>query len=165
MAAMSPSPPSGPPGFSRRTLLAASAAGLAFVVTGCTSAPADEREQVTGEQADGLTAQVAVQEAVVSAFVAAGAADPAMAAEVADLAAQADEQLARLRAAAPGNSPSATASSAAAPPAPETRAWLRGQVSAAAASHAAACVEQSGARAALLGSISAGLAGQDGRLA
>jgi hypothetical protein len=38
-------------------------------------------------------------------------------------------------------------------------------VSAAAASHAAACVEQSGARAALLGSIAAGLAGQDGRLA
>jgi hypothetical protein len=38
-------------------------------------------------------------------------------------------------------------------------------VSAAATSHATACVEQSGARAALLGSIAAGLRGQDGRLA
>ena len=44
-------------------------------------------------------------------------------------------------------------------------AWLRGQVAAAATSHAAACLEQSGARAALLGSIAAGLRGQDGRLA
>lgn len=155
--------------FSRRTLLAASAAGLAVLVTGCTSTTADEREQVTGEQADELGAQVAVQEAVVSAFVAAGAADPALAAEVADLAAQAGEQLARLRAAAPGSSSSGSSSSGTAaggaPPAPETRAWLRGQVATAAASHASACVDQSGARAALLGSIAAGLAGQDGRLA
>ncbi|MCW2741550.1 MAG: hypothetical protein JWR45_1972, partial [Blastococcus sp.] len=41
----------------------------------------------------------------------------------------------------------------------------RGQVAAAATSHAAACLDQSGARAALLGSIAAGLRGQDGRLA
>jgi hypothetical protein len=162
---MSPPLPSCPPGFSRRTLLAASAAGLAFLATGCTSSSADEREQVTGQQADELTAQVAVQEAVVSAFVAAGAADPALAGEVADLAAQADEQLARLRAAAPGSSPSASRSGGGAPPAPETRAWLRTQVATAAASHATACLDQSGARAALLGSIAAGLAGQDGRLA
>jgi hypothetical protein len=162
---MSPPPPPGPPGFSRRTLLAASAAGLAFLVTGCTAPAADEREKVTSRQADELGAQVAVQEAVVSAFVAAGAADPALAAEVADLAAQADEQLARLRAAAPGSSTSASASSGGAPPAPDTRAWLRGQVAASAASHATACLDQSGARAALLGSIAAGLAGQDGRLA
>ena len=157
--------PSGPPGFTRRTLLAASAAGLAVLATGCSSSSADEREKVTGRQADELSAQVAVQETVVSAFVAAGAADPALAGEVADLAAQADQQLARLRAAAPGSSTSAAASSMGAPPAPETRAWLRGQVAAAAASHAAACVGQSGARAALLGSVAAGLAGQDGRLA
>jgi hypothetical protein len=43
--------------------------------------------------------------------------------------------------------------------------WLRGQVAAAADSHATASVDQSGARAALLGSIAAGLRGQDGRLA
>ncbi|TFV63424.1 UNVERIFIED_ORG: hypothetical protein E4P37_14680 [Bacillus sp. AZ43] len=162
---MSAALPSHPRGFSRRTLLAVSAAGVAFAAAGCTSPAADEREQVTGEQADGLSAQVAVQEAVVSAFVAAGAADPALAAEVADLAAQADEQLARLRAAAPGNPTSTATPAGGAPPAPETRAWLRGQVAAAAASHAAACIDQSGARAALLGSIAAGLAGQDGRLA
>jgi hypothetical protein len=157
--------PSGPPGFSRRTLLAASAAGLAFLATGCTSSSADEREKVTGRQADELTAQVTVQETLVSAYVAAGAADPALAGQVADLAAQADQQLARLRAAAPGSSASTSPPAGGAPPAPETRAWLRAQVAAAAASHAAASVDQSGARAALLGSIAAGLAGQDGRLA
>jgi hypothetical protein len=165
MTAMSPPHPSGPPGFSRRTLLAASAAGLAFLATGCTSSTADEREKVTSEQADELSAQVAVQETVVSAFAAAGAADPALAGEVADLAAQAGEQLTRLRAAAPGSSASASRSAAGAPPAPETRPWLRAQVATAAASHATACLDQSGARAALLGSIAAGLAGQDGRLA
>jgi hypothetical protein len=165
MTAMSSPLPSGPRGFSRRTLLAVSAAGLAVLATGCTSSSADEREQVTSEQADELSAQVAVQEAVVSAYVAAGAADPALAAEVADLAAQADEQLTRLRAAAPGSSSSSTPPAGGAPPAPATRAWLREQVATASASHAAACIDQSGARAALLGSIAAGLAGQDGRLA
>ncbi|MFD2091270.1 hypothetical protein [Blastococcus deserti] len=162
---MSPPLASGPPGFSRRTLLAASAAGLAVLATGCTSSSADEREKVTGEQADELTAQVAVQEGLVSAFVAAGAADPALAAEVSDLAAQADEQLARLRAAAPGSSAAPSSAAGGAPPAPATRAWLREQVALAASSHATACLDQSGARAALLGSIAAGLAGQDGRLA
>ena len=40
---MSPARPrsSARPGFSRRTLLAASAAGLALLVAGCTAAPAD----------------------------------------------------------------------------------------------------------------------------
>ena len=57
------------PGFSRRTLLAASAAGLALLVAGCTEEPADPREQVTSEQADELAAQVAVQEALVGARV------------------------------------------------------------------------------------------------
>jgi hypothetical protein len=157
MTLMSPPLPLRPAGFSRRTLLVVSAAGVAFLATGCTASSADEREKVTSQQADELTAQVAVQESLVSAFVAAGAADPALAGEVSDLAAQADEQLTRLRAAAPGSSATASA--------PETRAWLRAQVAAAAASHATACLDQSGARAALLGSIAAGLAGHDGRLA
>lgn len=162
---MSPPLPSGPRDLSRRTVLMASTAGLAVLATGCTSSSTDGRVRVASRQADRFGAQVAVQQAVISAFVAAGVADPALAAEVADLAAQADEQLARLRAAAPGNPSSSSAPAGGAPPAPGTRAWLRGQVATAAASHAAACIDQSGARAALLGSIAAGLAGQDGRLA
>ena len=47
MGAMSPSPATPPPGFSRRTLLAASAAGLALLAAGCSSPPVDEREKVT----------------------------------------------------------------------------------------------------------------------
>jgi hypothetical protein len=164
MVAMPPTAAPRPPGFSRRTLLAVSATGLAFVAVGCSSPPAEEREKVTSEQADSLSAQVAVQETLVAAFAAAQAADPGLTAQVAELAAQADEQLAKLKAAAPGSTASA-ASSAPAPAAPETRGWLRGQVAAAATSHATASVDQSGARAALLGSIAAGLRGQDGRLA
>ncbi|TFV70568.1 hypothetical protein E4P39_20000 [Blastococcus sp. CT_GayMR19] len=157
-------PPSRPPGFSRRTLLAASAVGLALLSTGCTSSPDDEAAEVTSEQADELAVQVAVQEGLIKAFADAGAADPALAAAVAELAAQAATQLERLRDAAPGGAASA-APSAGPPGGPEAKAWLRGQVAAAASSHAAACLEQSGARAALLGSIAAGLRGQDGRLA
>jgi hypothetical protein len=153
-----------PPGFSRRTLLAVSATGLAFVAAGCSSPPAEEREKATSQQADLLSAQVAVQETLVAAFAAAGAADPGLGAEVGELAAQADEQLARLRAAAPGST-STAGSATPAPAAPETRGWLRGEVAAAATSHATACLDQSGARAALLGSIAAGLRGQDSRLA
>ena len=161
---MSPLPSPAPRGFSRRTLLAASAAGLALVTAGCTSSPPDERERVTGEQADQLLGQVAVQETLVAAYTAAGAADPALAGAVADLAAQAGEQLERLRDAAPGATPSPSYPGT--PPSPaEARPWLRAQVASAATSHATACVDQSGARAALLGSISAGLRGQDGRLA
>ena len=165
---MSPLDPSFPPrpwsrGFSRRTLLAASAAGVAVLATGCTSPGADEQERVTSEQADLLADQVAAQAALVAAIGAAGAADPALAAAVTDLATEAEAQLERLEAAAPGSSASP---SSAAPPSPaEARAWLRGQVAATAASHAAACLDQSGARAALLGSIAAGLRGHDGRLA
>jgi hypothetical protein len=160
---MSPTAPPPSPGFSRRTLLAASGAGLALLVAGCSSPPADPREQVTSKQADELAAQVAVQETLVAAFAAAGAADPALAAEVAELASQADAQLKRLRDASPGSGGSSAATPA--PAGPEARAWLRGQVAAAATSHATASVNQSGARAALLGSIAAGLRGQDGRLA
>jgi hypothetical protein len=152
-------------GFTRRTMLAASAAGLAALVVGCTAEPADPREQVTSEQADELAAQVAVQEALVAAFAAAGAADPALAGAVAEQAAQAEVQLERLKAAAPGASASATATSAAPPAGPEAKAWLRTQVADAATSHATACLGQSGARAALLGSIAAGLRGQDAVLA
>ena len=73
-------------------------------------------------------------------------------------------QLKRLKAAAPGAGSSAS-TSAPVPAGTDARAWLRDQVAAAATSHAAACVDLSGARAALLGSIAAGLRGQDGRLA
>src|SRR5690606_15880061 len=110
------------------------------------------REKVTSEQADELAAQVTVQEGLVAAVAAAGTADPALSAETADLTAQAQEQLTRLRAAAPGASASAS-TSASVPPGSDVRGWLRGQVSAAAASHEAACAGQSGARAALLGSL------------
>jgi hypothetical protein len=161
---MSPPPALGPPGFSRRTLLAASAAGVALLVAGCTSSPVDERETVTGRQVDQLAAQLAVQDGLVAAYDAAAAADPALGSAVAELAAQARKQLDELRAAAPNSTPSAAASSSAAP-AGDAKAWLRAQVKAAATSHAAACLDQSGARAALLGSIAAGLRGQDGRLA
>jgi hypothetical protein len=149
----------------RRTLLAASAAGMALLATGCTASPgAEEREKATDEQADKLADQVAVQAALVAAIAAAGAADPALAGAIADLTTQADQQLERLRAAAPGSSASSSASPT--PPSPaEARGWLRGQVAATATSHATACLDQSGARAALLGSIAAGLRGHDGRLA
>jgi hypothetical protein len=164
---MAPLPLPAPSGFSRRTLLAASAVGLSVLVVGCTAEPADPREQVTSEQADELAAQVAVQESLVAAFAAAGAADPALAGAVAEQAAQVQEQLDRLKAAAPGASASSSGSSSspAAPAGPEARAWLRTQVADTAASHAAACLDQSGARAALLGSIAAGLKGQDAVLA
>jgi hypothetical protein len=142
-------------------LLAASAAGVAVLAVGCTSSSDAGDEEVTSEQADALAGQVGVQAALVAAYAAAGAADPGLAGAVAEPAAQAEQQLDRLRAAAPGAS--ATADSTAAPAVgPDPRAWLREQVAAAATSHTTACVEQTGARAALLGSIAAGLRGQDG---
>jgi hypothetical protein len=162
---MSSPPALRPLGFPRRTLLAASAAGAALLVAGCTTATPDPRETVTSEQADELAAQLAVQETLVAAYVAATTADPVLGPAVAELADQAAEQLERLRAAAPNSSSSATPSTPAPPSGPEAKAWLRAQVAAAATSHATACLDQSGARAALLGSISAGLRGQDGRLA
>ncbi|WP_448627399.1 hypothetical protein [Geodermatophilus sp. URMC 64] len=160
LAAVS-SPPGARTAFSRRTLLAASAAGLGALLVGCT--PSDDEASVTPQQADELAGQVTVQEALVAAFTAATTADPAL--QVADLAAQAQEQLDRLKAAAPGSSASASSSNAVAPAAPDARAWLRSQVAATADSHAAACLDQTGARAALLGSIAAGLRGQDAQLA
>jgi len=161
-----PLPPSpAPPAFSRRTLLTATAAGLGVLLVGCTSD--DDTAAVTPRQADQLTDQVTVQEGVVAAFAAAGAADPDLGTQVAGLAAQAQQQLDRLRAAVPSpTSPAASsAASSGAGPTGDPRSWLRAQVAGAADSHATACLDQTGARAALLGSIAAGLRGQDGRLA
>lgn len=45
------------------------------------------------------------------------------------------------------------------------RAYLRAEVARAAAAHAAACPDSTGARAALLGSVSAGLRGAERQLA
>ena len=149
--------------FSRRTLLAASAAGLGALLVGCTSN--DGKAPVTAQQADQLAGQVSTQQALVDAFAAAAAADPALGTAVADLATQVTKQLDRLKAAAPGPSSSASSSAAAVPAGQDPRAWLGSQVTATADSHAKACVDQTGARAALLGSIAAGLRGMAGQLA
>ncbi|MGY1621679.1 hypothetical protein ACI789_05730 [Geodermatophilus sp. SYSU D00965] len=163
---MSPSPPPAPLGLSRRAFLVGSA-GLALAVAGCTGGSDDPA--VDRRQADRLAAQVAVQEAVVAAYAAAGAADTALAGEIGELAAQAGRQLVRLRAAAPSSTSSAAASSSPAgatpPPGADVRGWLREQVAAAAGSHADASADQSGAPAALLGSIAAGLRGHEAALA
>ncbi|TFV58763.1 hypothetical protein E4P41_12485 [Geodermatophilus sp. DF01-2] len=163
---MAPSPTPAPAGFSRRALLASSV-GLALLAAGCTAGSSGAG--VGTEEADRLAEQVAVQEAVVAAYALATTADPALA--LSDLAAQATEQLERLRAAAPSpGTPSAAASTAgAAPPSPppgaDVRTWLREQVAVAAEAHARAAVAQTGARAALLGSIAAGLRGHEAALA
>jgi hypothetical protein len=164
MTGMPVPPAPAPRAFSRRALLAS--AGAVLLAAGCTGSPDPAGEPVTAEQADQLAGQVAVQEALVAAFAAAGAADPALAAAVSALAGQADDQLARLRAAAPGSPATGTPPPSAAPPAGgDVRGWLRGEVGATAAAHAAAAVDQTGARAALLGSIAAGLRGQEAVLA
>jgi hypothetical protein len=159
-------PPSSPTGFSRRRLLAG-AAGLALLAAGCTAGgtedPDGDTARASAEDAR-LAGQVPVQEAVVAAYDAAAAADPALGGQVAPLAEQARTQLERLREAAP----TATASASAAPVPPaggDVRGWLRGQVAGAASSHAVACVDASGARAALLGSVAAGLRGHEAALA
>jgi hypothetical protein len=164
MAVMAATAPLVAVAFSRRTLLAASAAGLGVLLVGCTSGGG--KAPVTAQQADQLAGQVSAQQALVAAFAAAAAADPAVGTAVADLATQVKQQLDRLHAAAPGPSSSASSSSAPAVPAgQDARGWLRTQVTATADSHAKACLDQTGARAALLGSIAAGLRGMDGRLA
>ena len=159
------------PVLSRRRLLAA--AGAVALLAGC-SFGEKPKPDVTPRQADQLAEQVAAQEALVAAFAAAAAAAPALGTKVADLADQARQQLDRLKAAAPGvtasSSPapsgsSASAATAAPPPGADVQGWLRQQVAATATAHADACLDQVGARAALLGSIAAGLRGQDGRLA
>jgi len=157
------------PGLTRRALLASSAAGLALLVAGCTASGKNPAEPVTDRQAEAMAAQVRVQAALVSAYRAAAKADSALGSVTATMATQAGQQLDRLRAAAPGTRSSASgSSSSSAPPAPaagqDAKAWLAAQVTATADSHAAACVQQVGARSALLGSIAAGLRGQAGQL-
>jgi hypothetical protein len=161
--------------FSRRRLLVAALAGTALAVTGCTTGAADDADAVTPTQVDQLAAQVRVQETLVAAYDDAFAASPELAAAAGPLAEQARAQLERLRAAAPGAGagPSSTGSSSpgSSPTGAPTvdpagaRAYLRAQVATAADAHAAACPGFTGGRAALLGSIAAGLRGQDGQLA
>ena len=160
---MAPLAPPAPAGFPRRAFLAASA-GLALLAAGCT-AGSSGGPAVSTEEADRLAGQVAVQETVVAAYAVATTADPALA--LSDLAAQAGEQLDRLRAAAPSSTSPAASSSAppSPPPGGDVRTWLREQVAGAAASHAAACTRQTGARAALLGAVAAGLRGHEAALA
>ena len=157
----------GPVRLTRRSFLAATAAGVALLAAGCTAGDGDGSEPVTAAQVDSLAAQVAAQEALVAAYAAATAADAALGRQVAVLAEQAGTQLERLRAASPGSGASGSASgSGVAPQAgADVRGWLRGQVTAAADSHAGACLEQTGARAALLGSVAAGLRGHAAQLA
>ncbi len=149
-------------GLSRRRFVAG-AAGLALLAAGCTSAGSDGGATArTPVEDDRLAGQVPVQETVVAAYAAAAAADPALGGRVAALAEQAGAQLERLREAAPA---ATAAAPAPAPPAGgDVLGWLRAQVGTAAASHAAACVDASGARAALLGSVAAGLRGHEAAL-
>ncbi len=167
----------GAPTLSRRALLAAALAGTAVAVAGCTGGGDGGTDAVTRAQIDHLADQVAVQAALVAAFDRALAGAPALAGTATVLADQARQQLDRLRAATPSaGSPAAasgrataTSESAAGSAAPldpaGARAWLRAEVARAADAHAAACPGFSGGRAALLGSIAAGLRGMDGQLA
>jgi hypothetical protein len=169
------SPGSVPAGaFTRRALLAAALVGTAAVAAGCTSSDGDAADAVTPAQLDQLADQVAVQTALVAAYDRVSATSPAIATAVAVLAAQARAQLERLRAAAPGLGATSAAGSSPAPAPVEptvpadaagARAYLRTEVDRAAAAHAAACPGFTGARAALLGSIAAGLRGAAGQLA
>lgn len=153
--------------FSRRALLVGALAGTAVVAVGCTGMAGGGADAITPAEADQLAAQVDVQTVLVGAYDDAFAAAPELAIAAAVLADQARQQLERLRAAAPGTA----ASSSGASPSPAAldpaaaRAYLRAQIAGAAAAHAAACPGFTGARAALLGSIAAGLRGQVGQLA
>jgi len=174
---LSSSPAAG--AFSRRSLLLGTLAGAAALASGCTSEPGGTADAVTPAQVDRLAAQVQVQEALVAAYDRALATGPELAAAATGLAGQARAQLDRLRAAAPGATSSAppatgtpasttsttTTTTDAPPDAAGAREWLRTRVTGAADAHAAACPAFTGGRAALLGSISAGLRGQAGALA
>jgi hypothetical protein len=161
MTAMSLPPAPRQPGFSRRTLLAglAGASGMVLLAA-CTSDDGGDGSAPTPEEADRLADQVAVQEVVVAAYAAAAAADPALGNRVAVQSEQATAQLDRLRAAAPGATSSAPADLGGPPPGGEVQTWLRDRIGTGADAHEAACAEQVGGRAALLGSIAAGLRGQ-----
>ncbi|MFQ1001323.1 hypothetical protein [Modestobacter sp. SSW1-42] len=169
---LSSSPAAG--AFSRRSLLLGTLAGAAALATGCTGEPVETSDAVTPAQVDQLAAQVQVQEELVAAYDRALAAAPDLTATATGLAAQARAQLDRLRAAAPGAGASSSAPPSpgapatgpdAAPDAAGARAWLRTRVTTTADAHAAACPAFAGGRAALLGSIAAGLRGQAGQLA
>lgn len=172
-----PVPPATRVVLSRRALLlAAGAVPVLGVLAACTSEPPGA-DAVTPAQVDRLAGQLAAQEQLVAAGAAAFAVSPELAAAAAPLAEQWQQQLDRLRAAAPSVTGSATAASASSPTASATapttapttaadpRAQLRAQVAATADAHATACLDFTGARAALLGSIAAGLRGHDGLLA
>lgn len=170
---MSDSSPAVPAGaLSRRTLLTAALVGTAALVTGCTTAGGEPADAVTPAQVDRLADQVAVQLALVAAVDQALIASPGLGLPATVLAEQARAQLARLQAAAPGAATPSGPSAGAAPAAPVVpsdpsgaRAFLRAEVSRAWTAHAAACPDLTGARAALLGSIAAGLRGAEGQLA
>jgi len=177
MGAMStrPAPPRAAGTFGRRTLLlVAGATPLLGVLAACTGG-APDADSVTPAQVDRLAGQLGVQEELVAAGALAFAASPELAAAAATLAEQWQQQLDRLRRAAPSVTASAASSStgpAGSTPAEDTsaqggdpRADLRARVAATAESHAAACLDFTGARAALLGSIAAGLRGHDAVLA
>jgi hypothetical protein len=158
---------------SRRTVLTALAVGTATLVTGCTGWSGDDAGETAGPpERDPLADQVDAQQALVDAYATAFAASPDLATRAAPLAAQTAEQLTRLQAAAPALPTTAAATTpgaptTASPPAPlpaDALGWLRGQVEVAAASHATACPGLSGPRAALLGSIAAGLRGHTTQL-
>ncbi len=153
--------------FPRRTLLAAALVGTAAVAAGCTAPDEDAADAVTPAQVDQLAEQVAVQAALVAAYDRASAGSPALATELSVLAAQARAQLERLQDAAPGpGAPGPAPADPVVPADPEgARAFLRDEVGRAASAHAAACPDFTGARAALLGSIAAGLRGAEGQLA
>jgi hypothetical protein len=104
------------PALSRRSFLAAaSAAGVALVVSGCTSG-ADGQEPVTAAQVDSLADQVAVQQSLVAAYAAAAAANSNFGKEIAPLADQATTQLRRLEKASPTSTSSWGGASPPAPP-------------------------------------------------
>ncbi|GHE10036.1 hypothetical protein [Klenkia taihuensis] len=153
--------------FPRRSLLvAAGALPLLGALAACTDPPPGA-DAVTPQQEDRLAGQVAVQTELVAAVDAVLAAAPDLAAAVPAVLDQCRDQLRRLQEAAPSvtGSPTTTSGSGTASPAPaapvaDPRAELRTRLTTAADSHAAACLDFTGARAALLGSIAAGLRGQ-----
>ncbi len=153
----------------RSVLLAAGAVPVLGALAACTGSPPGA-DAVTPQQVDRLAGQVAVQAELVAAVEAVLAAAPDLAAAVPAVADQCRAQLRRLQDAAPTVTGSPTASGTAAgtarpatatPTVPgDPRAELRTRLTAAADSHATACLDFTGARAALLGSIAAGLRGQ-----
>jgi len=161
-----PARPAAAGAFPRRSLLvAAGALPVLGALAACTDPPPGA-DAVTPQQVDRLAGQVAVQAELVAAVEAVLAAAPDLAAAAPAVADQCREQLRRLQEAAPSvtTSPATTAGTAtpstSAAPLPDPRAELRTRLTTAADSHAAACLDFTGARAALLGSIAAGLRGQ-----